>query len=135
MSNSHIDADRLRADRQELNFLEKIQGRLPEDAEVLRALADLYTSTGKVEEGLRIDERLSQLCADDPLVWYNLGCSLSLSGRLDDALEALSKALEMGYDDYEWMKKDGDLSALRGDARFESMLEWIYNSFEQTSDG
>lgn len=135
MSTSRTDAEQLLADQQELSFLEKIQSRLPEDAEILRALADLYTSTGKVAEGLKIDERLSHLCADDSLVWYNLGCSLSLAGRLDDALEALSKALELGYDDYEWMKKDSDLSALRGDARFESMLEWIYNSFEQTSDG
>jgi tetratricopeptide (TPR) repeat protein len=117
------------ADAQELEFLENIARRLPEDIEVLRALADLYTKTGDYIEGLRIDERLSQLCSEEPLVWYNLGCSLSLVERKDDALDALSRALELGYDDYEWMKKDGDLTVLRGDPRFESMLEWIYNTF------
>jgi tetratricopeptide (TPR) repeat protein len=117
------------ADAQELEFLENIARRLPEDIEVLRALADLYTKTGDYTEGLRIDERLSQLCSEEPLVWYNLGCSLSLVERKDDALDARSRALELGYDDYEWMKKDGDLTVLRGDPRFESMLEWIYNTF------
>lgn len=120
-----------RADTQELEFLENIARRLPEDTEVLRALADLYTRTGDYAEGLRIDERLSHLCSEQPLVWYNLGCSLALVNRKDDALDALSRALELGYDDYEWMKKDNDLTSLHGDPRFESMLEWIYNTFVQ----
>ncbi len=119
------------ADNQELEFLENIARRLPEDTDVLRALADLYTRTGDYSEGLRIDERLSHLCSEDPLVWYNFGCSLALVQRTEDALEALSRALELGYDDYEWMKKDSDLTTLRGDPRFESMLEWIYNTFVQ----
>ncbi|MBL7012719.1 MAG: hypothetical protein ISR85_07335 [Kiritimatiellales bacterium] len=120
-----------RADTLELEFLESIARRLPEDTEVLRALADLYTRTGDFAEGLRIDERLSHLCAEEPLVWYNFGCSLALVERTEDALEALSRALELGYDDYEWMKKDSDLTSLHGDSRFESMLDWIYNTFVQ----
>ena len=123
-----------RADTQELEFLEHIAQRLPEDTEVLRALADLYTLTGDYAEGLRIDERLSHVCSEDPMVWYNLGCSLSLVNRQEDALEALSRSVELGYDDYEWMKKDPDLTALHGDSRFESMLDWIYNTFVQTPE-
>lgn len=123
-----------RADAQELEFLEDIARRLPEDTDVLRALAGLYTRTGDYAGGLRIDERLSHLCAEDFLVWYNLGCSLALVDRKEDALEALSRALELGYDDYEWMKKDSDLASLHGDARFESMLEWIYNTFVQVPE-
>jgi Flp pilus assembly protein TadD len=119
------------ADSQELEFLERVACRLPEDTQVLRALADLYTRTGDYVEGLRIDERLSHLCAEEPLVWYNLGCSLALLNRTEDAFEALGRSLELGYDDYEWMKKDTDLTSLHGDPRFESMLEWIYNTFVQ----
>jgi len=135
MTHSKKGRDQTRADQQELEFLERIARRLPEDTEILRALGDLYTRTGDYTEGLRIDKRLSRLCSEDPMVWYNLGCSLALTDKKEDALEALSRALELGYDDYEWMKKDSDLAALRGDARFESMLEWIYNTFEQVTDG
>ena len=131
MTNPEKGEGKARADQQELEFLEQIAQRLPEDTEILRALGDLYTRTGDYTEGLRIDERLSHLCSEDPLVWYNLGCSLALTNRREDALEALSRALELGYDDYEWMKKDADLTALHGDSRFESMLEWIYSTFEQ----
>jgi len=131
MKKAENDNGESRCQSQELEFLEQVARRLPEDTEVLRALADLYTRTGDYAEGLRIDERLSHLCAEEPLVWYNLGCSLALMSRRDDALEALSRSLELGYDDYEWMKKDTDLTSLHGDPRFESMLEWIYNTFVQ----
>lgn len=118
--------------RTELAFLQAVARRVPEDTNIMRALGDLYTQTGAVQEGLEMDQRLSRLCADDPMVWYNLACSLSLCGRSDDALDALDRAVELGYDDYEWMKQDADLAGLRGDPRFESLLEWIYCTFEQT---
>ncbi len=134
MTQPRADAEQLREDKQELEFLQRIGKRLPEDTEVLRALGDLYTRTGATAEGLRVDERLSHLCGDDPLVWYNLACSFSLSKRNDEALDALGRATDLGYDDYEWMKKDSDLSGLHGDPRFQSMLDWIYNTFEQISE-
>lgn len=131
MTPSDKKPEELRENKQELEFLQAVARRLPEDVGILRALADLYTRTGAYADGLRADERLSRLCAEDPMVWYNLACSLALSKRNDDALDALSRAVELGYDDYEWMKKDTDLAALHGDARFESILEWIYSTFEQ----
>ncbi len=131
MTQPRTDAEQLREDKQELAFLLRIGKRLPEDTEVLRALGDLYTRTGATAEGLRVDERLSRLCGDDPLVWYNLACSFALSKRNDDALDALGRSMDLGYDDYEWMKKDPDLSGLNSDPRFQSMLDWIYNTFEQ----
>ncbi len=124
----------LRENKQELEFLQAVARRLPEDTDVMRALGDLYTRTGAYEDGLRVDERLSRLCAEDPVVWYNLACSLALSSRLDDAFDALSRAVELGYNDYDGMKKDPDLASLHGDARFESILEWIYSAFEQIAD-
>ena len=134
MTPSDHKPENIRENKQELEFLQAIARRLPEDTGVLRALADLYTRTGAYADGLRADERLSRLCAEDPVVWYNLACSLALSDRLDDAFDALNRAVELGYNDYDGMKKDPDLTALHGDARFESILEWIYSAFEQMPD-
>ncbi len=135
MTQLQIDEERLREDKQELAFLQRVEKRMPDDIEVMRALGDLYTRTGDTAEGLRVDERLCRLCSEEPIVWYNLACSFALSDRNDDALEALGRSMELGYDDYEWMKKDPDLVSLRNDPRFESMLDWVYNTFEQVLDG
>ena len=110
----------------ELRFLEKVSARLPEDMEVLQALADLYTKTGRFEKGLSIDIRLSQQIPNDDLVWYNLGCSYALTGHPDEAFDALIKAIDLGYGDYDWMKTDPDLNSLHADPRFESILNWLY---------
>lgn len=112
----------------ELSFLIKVSKRLPEDLEILQALADLYTKTGKYEEGLQVDIKLSQLLSNDDLVWYNLGCSYSLTNHPDEAFEALTKSVELGYCDYDWMKTDPDLNKLHADPRFESLLSWLYTA-------
>lgn len=115
-------------DAVELQFLKKVADRLPGDVEVLQALADLYTKNGKYEEGLRVDIQLSQQLPNDDLVWYNLGCSYALTNQPDEAFEALTKAVELGYGDYDWMKSDPDLSNLYKDPRFESLLSWLYSA-------
>jgi predicted Zn-dependent protease len=112
----------------ELQFLQKIADRLPGDIEVLQALADLYTKTGMYEEGLTVDQMLSQQLPNDDLVWYNLGCSYALTHHPDEAFESLTKAVELGYGDYDWMKTDPDLNHLHRDPRFESLLSWLYSA-------
>lgn len=115
-----------RDDGIELAFLEKVSARLPEDLDVLQALAELYTKTGKYTQGLTIDLKLSLLLPSDDLVWYNLGCSYALTGNLDEAFDALAKSIDLGYGDYDWMKTDPDLGALHADPRFDSLLNWLY---------
>lgn len=122
---------RARNNALELAFLEKVSKRLPEDVEILQALADLYTKAGQFKDGLEIDEKLSHQLPNDDLVWYNLGCSYSLVNRADDAFEALTKAVELGYSDYDWMKTDPDLNNLHADPRFESLLSWLYTACDE----
>jgi tetratricopeptide (TPR) repeat protein len=112
----------------ELNFLEKIHLRLPEDLEVLQALAELYTKTGDYNKGLETDIQLSHLLPNDDLVWFNLGCSYALVDQIDEAFDALTKAIDLGYADYDWMKMDSDLKNLHSDPRFESLLNWLYTA-------
>jgi len=123
-----FDDSRGRRDKIELKFLEKVADRLPDDLDVLYALADLYTKTGQYQAGLDVDLALSQRNPKDPLVWYNLGCSFALTEQKDEAFEALTRSVELGYTDYDWMKQDSDLESLRDDPRYESLLSWLYTA-------
>ena len=60
-----------------------------------------------------MDERLARLEPDSPLVFYNLACSYALTDQFDHAVEALEKALSLGYLDFNWLAKDPDLRKLR----------------------
>ena len=108
-----------------LEFLKGVAQRLPDDADVLRAIGDLYTRVGQYERGLETDRKLVQLCPEDSMVWYNLGCSLALVNRRGAALEALATAVQLGYRDHQWMEQDADLRSLRNDQQFQELLKRI----------
>lgn len=105
----------------EISFLEGIVLRDPEFVEALQILGDDYTRRGMLDKGLKVDERLSKLRPDDPLVYYNLACSYSLSDRLELAATALQRALQLGYRDFRWMAKDPDLRKLRLSAYYKKV--------------
>jgi tetratricopeptide (TPR) repeat protein len=106
----------------EISFFENILKTNPDFVEALIALGDAYTKRGRYEDGLKIDQRLAQLRPDDPLVHYNLACSYSLLKMPDQSLEALKKAIRLGYRDFRFMKKDPDLDFIRKDPRFKELL-------------
>jgi tetratricopeptide (TPR) repeat protein len=102
----------------EIGFFEGVVRRDPRAIEALQILGDAYTKTGRLKEGLAIDLRLAKLCPTDSTVFYNLACSYSLLGKVEEALAVLDKAVRLGYDDATWLAKDPDLNNLRQDRRF-----------------
>ena len=109
----------------EIAFLEAVHKRCGHNRRVWEALGDLYTRTGRFEDGLEMDLRIAKVCPDDPMVLYNLACSCALTGRLNEALDALTRAVKAGYDDAEWMGRDRDLKSLREDPRFRALLRRV----------
>jgi hypothetical protein len=99
--------------------------RDPQYIEALQLLGDHYTQRGKFHDGLKVDEQLSRLEPGNPLVFYNLACSYSLTGAVDLAASALDKALALGYRDFKWLAKDPDLRTLRKHPVFRSIEDKI----------
>jgi tetratricopeptide (TPR) repeat protein len=104
-----------------IEFIEGLVRRDPNYVDALQILGDHYTQRGRIIEGLKVDERLARLEPGNPLVFYNLACSYSLSGEIDQAANALEKALQLGYRDFDWLAKDPDLKPLRGHAAFDDL--------------
>jgi tetratricopeptide (TPR) repeat protein len=109
----------------EISFLEGLIKRDPAYVDALQLLGDDYTQRGRFEEGLQVDQKLTELDPKNPLSFYNLACSLSLTGKLDEALRALESALDLGYRDFKWMARDPDLKALRKDPKYARLREKI----------
>jgi tetratricopeptide (TPR) repeat protein len=110
-----------------IEFIEGVVRRDPEFVEALQLLGDHYTQRGRFEQGLRVDERLSRLEPANPLVYYNLACSYSLTNQVDLAAAALERALSLGYRDFKWLAKDPDLRLLRKHPIFRSIKNKIRN--------
>ena len=112
----------------EVDLYRKALEHDPENVDVLVYLGDAFSKRGMVRDGLEIDKRLVRVCPNEPTFHYNLACSHSLLGDLDSALEALEKAMRLGYQNMEHLKKDADLDNLRSDRRFVELLKTFAQS-------
>ena len=103
-------------------FLSRAVQKQPENMDALTELGRVLTELGRFDEGLAVDMSLAQLAPQNPIVHYNLGCSLALLGRREEALASLRRAIELGYDDPDFLRSDDDLSSLREDPEFLALL-------------
>jgi tetratricopeptide (TPR) repeat protein len=120
---------KVRANHRELDvkigFMEGILRRDPNYVDALQLLGDHYTQRGRFVEGLTVDERLARLEPENPVVFYNLACSYSLTEQYERAAQALEKAIELGYKDFDWLAKDPDLKKFRQQPSFHEILKKI----------
>lgn len=63
-----------------------------------------------------------ELGTADTLWVYNLACALALQGKRENALEALDRAIRLGFTDTEHLKLDPDLAPLRETEGFKARL-------------
>jgi len=109
----------------DIAFFEAIHTRVPSYVDVIELLGGLYTKTGRITDGLRMDRKLVRLQPTNATAHYNLACSLALCKRRPDAIRALRKAVTLGYTDRDWMLKDPDLESLKGDPNFKKLLSQL----------
>ncbi|MCP3918548.1 MAG: hypothetical protein GY711_23625 [bacterium] len=107
------------------DFLEVETRRHPRNLDALVELGHVYTRLKRFGDGLRIDEQLVRIAPQNPTVHYNLACSRALLGSIDAAFDALERAIELGYDDAEYMRRDDDLARLRDVGHFHDLVARI----------
>jgi hypothetical protein len=107
----------------EIGFFESVLRRDPGYTEVIEILGGLYTKTGRIADGLKMDRKLVRLLPKNATAHYNLACSLALSKRKSAALRSLKEAVALGYDDFDWMSQDPDLEDLKNDPAFKSLIK------------
>ncbi len=112
-------------------FLEGVLDKYPAYVECLVYLGNAYTATGLYEKGLEVDLRLEKLRPEDSLVYYNLACSYSLMGMLSESLDALEKAVDMGYDDLEHLTGDNDLDGVKDEDGYKALIFKLKKSLKK----
>ncbi len=86
-------------------------------------LGATYMQIGKHNLALKALKKAEALNRWDNVVMYNMAANYSLSDDTDLALEYLDKALQRGFSNYDAIRFDPDLSNLRGEPEFRTVLE------------
>ena len=125
---SKAGAKAMTAFRPELNqdefdreFFGQILLRGDSNSDVLRRQAELHSRCGDYSAALQLDQILSGRFPAEPVVHYNLACSLSMTGALVAAVKSLARAIELGYDDFGHIEADSDLDPLRDLPSFQDL--------------
>ena len=77
---------------------------------------------GERELGLEWARRAVAIDSENPLLFYSTACVYSLANEVDDAVNCLERAVELGFSDA-WLKTDPDLNPIRDHPRFQALMK------------
>lgn len=95
----------------------------PDDTRALHLGAGSLILLGDIQRAEQWLYRALEIAPEDSILLYNVACNFATLGRTDEAIDFLEKAVEKGTINAEWAKNDEDLMKLRGNPRFETLLE------------
>ena len=95
----------------------------PEDTRALILGATVNANLGRKERAVEFAERAIAVDRDDPMLLYNIACTYSQLGMLEEALDSLEHAVEKGWGDRAWIEHDSDLDLIRESPRYKALMQ------------
>ncbi|MBA2558235.1 MAG: protein kinase [Chloroflexi bacterium] len=96
---------------------------VPDDVRARVLLATNLAAAGRKEEAVRHLQTAIVLRPDDGNTLYNAACVYGVLEEKAPAMDMVRRALDAGYANLEWMRRDGDLQCLHGDPDFERLTQ------------
>lgn len=91
-------------------------------ANYLNNTAMAYAKWGKTKEARSRLEQLQTLLPDQPLPYLSWSLFHSLQNDLPAALQHLEKAIDLGFNDRQWLDNEDAFDQLRNDPRYQALL-------------
>jgi len=104
-----------------IEAMEEHLKRVPEDARGHTILAVDYAVVDRTDDSLREVNLAMALRPTEATVLYNAACIYCMLKRREEALTALQKAWDAGFQDADWARRDPDLALLHGTPEFEKL--------------
>ena len=111
--------------RHGLKLMESSLELNPDDARAANLAGGGYASLGEAENAIKYSERSLSIDPEDPMLLYNVACTYATLGRTDQAISCLERAVDKGFGHKEWIDNDPDLASVRGNPRYQAIVDAI----------
>ena len=105
-----------------MRTLERQLELAPDDVRARILLAVQYAGFGRKDEAVTQLQRAVHLRPEDGNTLYNAACVYGILERPADALEMLRRAIKSGYANFDWVRRDPDLTLLRDNSEFQELV-------------
>jgi len=95
----------------------------PDDSRAHIFYANALAGAGKTEQAKYECEKALELSPKDVLMLYNVACLSSRLGDKEKSIEYLNTAINNGYGNYDWLKRDPDLDNVRNEPAFIKLIK------------
>jgi non-specific serine/threonine protein kinase len=109
--------------RRWINVLEQQLERVPEDVRARILLATTHATFGEESAATRELQIALALRPRDSNILYNAACVYGIFHRKQEALEMIAKAIAAGYNNFDWLARDPDLTCLQDQPEFQRLIE------------
>jgi adenylate cyclase len=111
------------AGRRAMLAIERHLRREPGDGRALHLGAVTAAKLGDATRARALSERALAARPDEFATAYNLACAFAVLDDRERALQLLEQATQRDRGNLAWIEQDPDLDSLRGDARFEAIVD------------
>ena len=109
--------------RRALQIIEERLELNPDDTRALILGSSALATLGETERATEMATQALALDPDDPGLLYNVACTYSQLGKLDEAISVLERAVDKGYANKDWMEHDPDLVPIKSSPRYQALLQ------------
>jgi tetratricopeptide (TPR) repeat protein len=105
--------------------LYKIEQRLalnPDDSRAIYLGAGVHARMGDQEKAMEWIKRLAATERDEPHLLYGIACLYSMTGRIEESIYYLEKAVEAGFAHRRYLERDGDFDPIRSHPGYKSLI-------------
>jgi len=97
----------------------------PTDVRAIYLSAGALQRIGDVDSSIEWAERAVKMVSDDHAVYYNVACVYSRLNRIDEAIDYLKQAINVGFSAKVWIETDPDLNPIRSHPEYEAVIKTI----------
>ena len=95
----------------------------PEDAYRRMAYAVTLAKSDRTDEAKTEGDKALDLNPNDPIMMYYGACLYSHLNEKEYAIDLLKRAIENGYQNFEWIKRDPDFGNIRKEPGFLKLIQ------------